>query len=102
MDIWILVGIFVILDLALLTFVIVAKSRKGFSESEKRRYLEHWRKIQHLDGRHAVMEADKLLDELLSKKGYRGSLGEKLKKVGPAFTSVNDVWSAHKMRNRLA
>jgi len=102
MNIWLLVGIFVILDLSLLTFVIVSRSRKVFSESDKRKYREHWQRIQSLDGRQAVMEADMMLDEVLGKRGYKGTLGDKLKKAGPAFTNVNDVWLAHKLRNRLA
>ncbi len=102
MNIWIALGVFVILDLSLLTFVIVSKSRKGLSAAEKNRYKRHWEKIKALEIKQAVIEADKLLDELLTKKGYKGSLGDKLKKAGPAFTNVNDVWSAHKLRNRLA
>jgi len=101
MNIWLLVGIFVILDLSLLTFVIVSRSRKSFSEADKKKYREHWQRIAALDGRQAVVEADMMLDELLGKKGYSGTMGEKLKKAGPAFTNVNDVWSAHKLRNRL-
>jgi len=54
------------------------------------------------DRRHAVMEADKLLYEVLEQRGYKGTLGDKLKKAGPAFSNLNDVWSAHKLRNRLA
>jgi hypothetical protein len=102
MDIWLYVGIFVIVDLALLTFAVVSRSRRVLSPSEKRRYLSHWSRIRGLDGRHAVMEADKLLDELLAVRGYKGTLGDKLKKAGPAFTNINDVWSAHKLRNSLA
>jgi len=102
MDIWLLVGIFVIVDLALLTFAVVSRSRRGFSETDKRIYQGHWSRIQSLDSRQAVMEADKMLDEIMGKRGYKGTLGEKLKKAGPAFSNVNDVWSAHKLRNRLA
>jgi uncharacterized protein YabN with tetrapyrrole methylase and pyrophosphatase domain len=102
MNIWILIGIFVILDLALITFVIVVRSSRKFSPLQKTKYLEHWRKIKSLEGKEAVMEADKLLDEILGKRGYAGSMADKLKKAGPAFTNVNDVWSVHKLRNRLA
>ena len=102
MDIWLLVGIFVIVDLALLTFMVVARSRRGFSTEVKGKYLEHWKRIGSMEGRQAVMEADKMLDELMTRRGYKGTLGEKLKKAGPAFTNVNNVWAAHKLRNRLA
>ena len=101
MNIWILLGIFVILDLALVTFVVISKSKRGFTPAQKAKYLEHWKRIKALGGKDAVIEADKLLDELLGARGYAGSLGEKLKKAGPAFSNVNDVWGVHKLRNRL-
>ncbi|MCF7836560.1 hypothetical protein K9N08_02175 [Candidatus Gracilibacteria bacterium] len=49
-----------------------------------------------------IIEADKLLDFVLEKYGYSGSLGEKLKKAERLFTDKNGVWVAHKMRNKLA
>jgi len=51
----------------------------------------------------AVIEADKLLDFALERMGFRGSLGEKLKSAKNKFSAdvYNDVWGAHKIRNRL-
>lgn len=101
-NIWVWVGIFVIFDLALITFVIVSKSKRKFSGADRDIYTTHLNRIKRLGGRDSIMEADKLLYEIMEKKGYKGSLGDKLKKAGPAFSNVNDVWSAHKLRNRLA
>ncbi len=67
--------------------------RARFVDLEKR---AHW------DPRHSVLEGDKLLDLLLSKKGYKGPLGEKLKKAGKRFSNIQDLWDAHKVRNRIA
>ncbi|MDX9970950.1 MAG: hypothetical protein RBS56_03530 [Candidatus Gracilibacteria bacterium] len=50
----------------------------------------------------AVLDADKLLDFALSKKGKNGSLGEKLKSSKSLFSDINAVWVAHKLRNKLA
>lgn len=52
----------------------------------------------------AIIEADILLDETLTNAGYSGqSLGEKLKTANPmSFTTVQDAWSAHKVRNEIA
>ncbi len=51
----------------------------------------------------AIIEADILLDETLSKAGYTGTLGEKLKSANPAsFTTIQDAWEAHKVRNDIA
>ncbi len=48
-----------------------------------------------------MVEADKVLDEALKLLGYTGSLGDKLRSAGPRFRNLNDIWAAHKLRNRL-
>jgi len=52
----------------------------------------------------AIIEADIFLDETLSNAGYSGqSLGEKLKGANPqSFTTIQDAWEAHKVRNEIA
>lgn len=52
----------------------------------------------------AVIEADILLDETLTNAGFVGqSIGEKLKTANPqSFTTLQDAWSAHKVRNEIA
>lgn len=56
------------------------------------------------DRKVAIVEADNLLDELVTKMGYSGeSLGEKLKSIEVGnFTTLDDAWEAHKSRNRIA
>src|SRR5690606_17681309 len=56
------------------------------------------------DWRQAIIEADIMLDDLLSQLGYMGqSVGEKLKAVDPSrFRSLEYAWEAHKVRNRIA
>jgi len=51
----------------------------------------------------AVIEADKMFDDLLKKIGYRGEdMGERLKQITPAqLTNIQDVWEAHKLRNQI-
>lgn len=52
----------------------------------------------------AIIEADIMLDETLTQAGYVGkSIGEKLKTANPhSFTTVQDAWNAHKVRNDIA
>ncbi len=52
----------------------------------------------------AIIEADIFLDETLSNAGYVGqSLGEKLRGANPqSFTTIQDAWEAHKVRNEIA
>lgn len=56
------------------------------------------------DWRMAIIEADSMLDELLQEKGYSGdTLGERLKNArSDAFVSINNAWSAHEIRNKIA
>ena len=72
---------------------------------------ERWQKIaEHLESgdpsrwRLAIIEADIMLDDLLSGKGYAGdTIGDKLKGVDRSdFLSLDDAWSAHKVRNNIA
>ena len=52
----------------------------------------------------AVIEADRILDNALRNAGILGtSLGDRLKKMKPAqLPNLDDVWQAHKLRNRIA
>lgn len=72
---------------------------------------ERWEKIKKkLDSENpsdwnlAIIEADKILDEMLVVMGYVGeSVGEKLKTVEPSdFLTLNEAWEAHKLRNQIA
>lgn len=60
-----------------------------------------WKRVNaHEHGSLKIVEADKILDEALRLLGYKGTLGDKLKKAGPRFSNLNDVWWAHKLRNK--
>lgn len=70
-----------------------------------------WEHIQSLsesthpnDWRTAIIEADILLDEMLTERGYSGAgVGEKLKSAdSKSFASLDDAWEAHKVRNQIA
>lgn len=70
-----------------------------------------WENIKNLmkshnssDWRQGIIEADIVLDELLTKMGYQGqSIGEKLKQIEkPDFDTLDEAWSAHKIRNKIA
>lgn len=51
----------------------------------------------------AVIEADKLVDELLKSAGFNGeTLGDRLMNIQPGqLTTLQSLWEAHKIRNRL-
>ncbi len=56
------------------------------------------------DWRHAIIEADIMLEEMLAGAGYPGdTLGEKLKGADSStFKTINQAWEAHKIRNAIA
>ena len=50
----------------------------------------------------AVVDADKLLDEALKKRHFRGkTMGERLVSAQKMISDNDAVWYAHKLRNRL-
>ncbi|HEX5395414.1 MAG TPA: hypothetical protein VFW52_03645 [Candidatus Saccharimonadales bacterium] len=50
----------------------------------------------------AVIDADKLLDEALKRRGYKGkTMGERLVAAQRDLSNNDAVWYAHKLRNRL-
>lgn len=70
-----------------------------------------WENIKNLmsshnssDWRQGIIEADIILDDLLTKMGYQGnSIGDKLKQIEKSdFDTLDEAWSAHKIRNRIA
>ncbi|MEX0748708.1 MAG: hypothetical protein WD467_03675 [Candidatus Saccharimonadales bacterium] len=52
--------------------------------------------------RYAIIEADKLLDYVLKNRGYSGeTMGERMRSAATDFSYTDDVWEAHKLRNKL-
>ncbi len=81
------------------------------AHAEVERDHSRWEHVRELverphesDWRQAIIEADIMLDDLLSQLGYPGSsVGEKLKAVNPErFRSLQHAWDAHKVRNEIA
>lgn len=66
--------------------------------------LERIKSGDERDLRLAVIEADSLVDEILKEHGHPGQdMGERLKSIHPSeMDNLNDLWEAHKLRNRLA
>lgn len=101
----------VVIALALL-FLFLIWLRKKFALREsalKKRVDKKFKEISQLLAidnesafRTAIIEADKLLDFILKSKGVRGStLGERLKSSRGLIRDLNNIWFAHKVRNRL-
>jgi hypothetical protein len=69
----------------------------------QKRWLEILARVKTYDGMIlSVIDADKLLDEALKKRNYRGkTMGERLVAAQREIKDNDGVWYAHKLRNRL-
>lgn len=66
--------------------------------------LAHVRSENENDRRHAIIEADIMLGQLLTERNYEGdTISDQLKRVDPAqFNTIELAWEAHKVRNKFA
>ncbi len=95
--------VFIAVDVLIVLYVMYRRFRRKILEKDKARIRKNWKTIiRQKDARHAIMDADKLLDHALYLMGYRGNLGTKLKKSQHLFSHINKVWAAHKVRNNIA
>lgn len=83
----------------------------GSKDLSKRRSLKAWRQIQNRlrtkqanQLKLAVLEADRILNEILKMAGWPGkNLDERLEQADPAeLPNLEEVRQAHKLRNRIA
>ena len=105
------------------SFLRIAEYNEAISErlsNEHERWVERysthqadrrWHEIkQHVassnpnDWKLAIIEADIILGEILTKAGYAGlTIGDRLKSAPPSqFQTLQDAWDAHRIRNRVA
>lgn len=84
----------------------VVKEEKGDPALVKKwqKILDHVGSKNENDWRQAIIEADIILDDLLSKLGYQGeTIGERLKRVDKGdFKTLSQANEAHWVRNRIA
>lgn len=86
-------------------------TEKTLLDSQGNPTNERWAQIKrHIDSTNendwklAILEADIILGEMLSKIGYsQENIGEKLKAVEKSdFNTIDKAWEAHKFRNSIA
>ena len=79
-------------------------ARRGLNQQYfQSKWLELLARVKTPDGMIlAVIDADKLLDEALKKRGFSGkTMGERLVAAQRSMKDNDAVWYAHKLRNRL-
>lgn len=92
----------------ILTMALLARfSRRITPRLNQKYFLARWTELlEHLHTSHgmalAIIDADKLLDEALRRRNYRGkTTGERLVSAERILSDNDAVWYAHKLRNRL-
>lgn len=101
-------GAIAALGILMLFILFTTKRKSGVLNVEE--FRVEWLKIMNsLDNKNtstfelALINADKLLDKALKDLDIQGvTMAERLKFAGSRFSSQNNVWSAHKLRNRVA
>lgn len=88
----------------------IGLSKKGTKHLNIEYYRVKWLEIEQQLKRDepstfhiVVLNADKLLNQALEQRGFRGqTMAERMKSAGKNFSNSNAVWSAHKLRNQIA
>lgn len=99
-----------ILIFAGILFAVIALTKRGPRQLNVDWYRSEWMKIEgqlQQSDEHmlqmAVLNADKLLDKALQERAIGGeNMGARMKQMQGKWTDANAVWSAHKLRNRIA
>lgn len=100
---WIAIGLLVFAAALVLLGVYAKTRRRGVSAASKAKVEKALQQaVSQQDPVRRVLAADAVLDLALTELGFAGSLGDKLKKAGPRIPTIQAVWDAHKLRNRLA
>lgn len=93
-----------------LLFALIALTKKGTRNLDKSYYQTRWLSIENQLSRDneasfamSIIDADKLLDCALRQRGFGGkTMGERMKSAKNTLTDKQRVWSAHKLRNKIA
>lgn len=106
-------GIFILVAVLLAAIVgvvyLMVTSKHG-SQLNVQRYQTKWLEIENSVTRDnaaswqlAIMNADKLLDQALRERRFKGqTMGERMKSAQKVWKNANHLWGAHKIRNQLA
>ena len=91
------------IQMAKLALRIPEEAFKGASQSRWEEILRHVDSDREAEWKFAVVEADKLVDDLLKKAGYPGeTMGDRLTSIERGqLGNLDNLWEAHKIRNKL-
>lgn len=95
--------VFGLVVLFALSRLVKHKPRRLNRQYYQKKWLEILARVKTYDGMIlAVIDADKLFNEALRKRNYKGkTMGERLVAAQHEINDNDAVWYAHKLRNRL-
>ena len=97
-----LLALFALASLSVV-WVGLRRRRLRLSSSARKRLAGQWQHTLSIqDPARRVLEAEKVLDHTLRALGFEGSMADKLQGYQQRFGSIEAVWQAHKLRNRIA
>ncbi len=104
---FLLVGVLI---LAVVFILFMSLRGKIAPTINREKYQAHWLEIENSISRDnqaschmAILNADKLLDMALKESRYSGqTMGDRMKSANDVWKNANSVWTAHKVRNKLA
>lgn len=99
-----------VLIIAGLLWVLITFTKKGPRQLNVEDYRCRWLEIENQLSRDntqshslTILNADKLLDKALREKNVSGqNMGERMKQMKKTWSNANSLWSAHKLRNKIA
>lgn len=104
-----LLGVVLITFFGVLMYRAMRLLRRPELHGTSREQIEkRWALIEHtatqgvMGNKLAIIEADKLLDQVLKSMAMPGqTLGERLKLAAYRYPTIRNVWTAHRLRNQL-
>jgi hypothetical protein len=93
--------------LLLFIFIVAGRLRRKPKKLNTKRYQERWIEVQGLCKSKntwplAIINGDKLLDDALKARRYKGkTMGERLVAAQRDISDNDSVWFGHKLRNKL-
>jgi len=102
-----LAAVFII---GVLLLVVIMLTRKGPHPLDVEKYRSRWlaieqglRQAETSSYQLSVLNADKLLDQAMKDRGCGGNTtAERMKVATPKWSQSQQVWAAHKLRNKIA
>ncbi len=98
----------IVIVLGVLLFALITLG-KGGRALDVEKYRVQWLKIEQSLERGnetsyhmAIVDADKLVDQALRELGYSGqTMGDRIKATRGKLSHRDELWTAHKLRNRI-